>query len=343
MQGRVGSAADMADGLRIRGLDVRYDRVEAVSGLDLTVAPGEIVAVLGRSGSGKSSLLRAIAGTVVPAAGTIEFDGDDVLAVKPHKRDFGLMLSGPNLFPRYNVAKNVEYGLGKWPRRDRARRVAEVLGRLGLSDLADLPVTGLSEGQGQRVALARSLAPRPRLLLLDEPLGGVEGAERTELVSELVRLIRDEDVTALYVTHAHDEALAIADHVGVLQAGELVQFGTPEQILRTPSSRAVAEFLGYGPFISGTVQGPDVVTALGAVPNPGLSGDVLVGLGREGLRVVESGRRLRVRSEQARMGYAEVAVRLPDSQTARLHIPEKTGLPEIAVAIDPADCVVVPD
>ncbi|WP_036922439.1 ABC transporter ATP-binding protein [Propionicicella superfundia] len=332
----------MCDGLRVRGLHVSYGPVRAVSALDLDVARGEIVAVLGRSGSGKSSLLRAVAGLVKPSAGTVSWDGADVTRRRTPKRDFGLLASAPSLFPKYDVAGNVAYGLGSWARGDRERRVAELLGRLGLAEFADARVDALTDEQGRRVALARSVAPRPRLLLLDEPLGGMGGRERANLGSELVALLRAEGVPALYVTHAVDEAFAVADRVLFLQDGCVVQSGTPRDLREHPASRTVAEHLGFAPFLAGSADGETVTTALGTVPGPGLTGPVLVGLGPEGLRLAAAGQPLRVRSESARPGFVEVAVRLPDGQTGYLRVPAKQGRPEVGVMLDAAGCVVVP-
>lgn len=335
----------MSDGLRIRGLDVRYDRVEAVVGLDLDVRPGEIVAVLGRSGSGKTSVLRSIAGLVQPAAGTIHWDGEDVTALKPHKRGFGLMLSGSTLFPQYSAARNIVYGLDKWPRHDRARRAAEVSARLGIEDLGRASVSTLSEGQAQRVGLARVIAPRPRLLLLDEPLGGVEGDERRDLIGRLVDAVRREDIPVAYVTHAVDEALRIADRVVVLDAGRVAQEGLPTQIQRNPATRRVAEYFGYGPFVQGAASGDVVECELGTLRNPGFSGPVLVGLNSQGLIRVAAGgagQTLRVRGERARAGYTEISVRLPDGQTARFHSVTPVQADEVTVALDPAGCAIVP-
>lgn len=332
----------MAAGVSIRQLEVRYDQVVAVDGLDLDVSPGEIVAVLGRSGSGKSSLLRAIAGLVDPSAGSVTVDDVEVTTVKSHKRPHGLMLSAANLFPRYDVSGNIEYGLGKLPRRQRQRRVGELLDRFGLAGVANAKIEDLSEGQSQRVAVARTLAPRPQVLLLDEPLGGVEGDDRADLVNEITRYVRDESASALWVTHMVEEAFSFADRVVILDRGHVVQLGEPEQVRFLPRNRLVAEYLGFGPFLEAESDGQVATTALGAIPARGLTGSVLVGLSSEGLRLDPAGISVRVRSVRARPGFVEISVRLPDGQAAVIRTVRAVDDPDVAVALDAAGCVIVP-
>ncbi len=237
-------------GLRVRGLRVVYPAgrgtrgVTAVDDVDLDLRTGEITALLGASGSGKSSLLRAVAGLEEVAAGTITWNGDDVVAVPVHKRGFGLMFQDGQLFPFRDVAGNVAYGLAGWPRPQRAARVHEMLQLVGLPGYEERPVTTLSGGQAQRVALARALAPRPRLLLLDEPLSALDRALREQLAVDLRTILREQGTTALYVTHDQDEAMTIADRVGVMDEGRLLRLDTPEALLADPGSPAVAQFLG---------------------------------------------------------------------------------------------------
>ena len=237
-------------GLRVEGLSVVYpagrgsDPVRAVDDVDLTLPRGRILALLGPSGCGKSSLLRAVAGLEEIAAGTIAWDGADVVGVPVHKRGFGLMFQDGQLFPFRDVAGNVAYGLTGVPRPERRARVEEMLELVGLPGYGPRDVTTLSGGQAQRVALARSLAPEPRLLLLDEPLSALDRALREQLVVDLRDILTRQGTTALYVTHDHGEARAVADRVGVMEAGRLLRVDAPEAVWADPGGEAVARFLG---------------------------------------------------------------------------------------------------
>ncbi|WP_159624424.1 ABC transporter ATP-binding protein [Actinomyces sp. zg296] len=245
----------MRDGLSIDGLRVVYPGgrgagpVVAVDGVGLGIPSGRITALLGASGSGKSSLLRAVAGLEPVAAGTIRWDGRDVVATPVHKRGFGLMFQEGQLFPFRDVAGNVGYGLTGMTRAQRARRVAEMLELVGLPGYAARPITTLSGGQAQRVALARALAPRPRLLLLDEPLSALDRALREQLAGDLRAILTEQGTTALYVTHDQDEAMTVADEVGVMEAGRLSRLAAPEALWADPGSAGVAAFLGFSPIL----------------------------------------------------------------------------------------------
>ena len=237
------------EGLSLRGLRVVYRAaggasVTAVDGVDLDVARGRTVALLGASGCGKSSLLRAVAGLEDLAGGTIAWDGRDVVRVPVHKRGFGLMFQDGQLFPFRDVAGNVGYGLTGMPRSEKRARVEEMLELVGLPGYGPREVTSLSGGQAQRVALARSLAPGPRLLLLDEPLSALDRALREQLVIDLREILARQGTTALYVTHDHGEARAVADLVGVMEAGRLLRLDAPEALWADPGSEKVARFLG---------------------------------------------------------------------------------------------------
>lgn len=236
-------------GLHIRGLVVRYGDTRAVDAVDCDVTPGEIIALLGPSGSGKSSLLRAVAGLEGVAEGTIQWDGKDIVHVPVHKRGFGLMFQDGQLFAHRDVAGNVAYGLRHMPRAQRAERVKESLALVGMSEYARRAVTSLSGGQAQRVALARSIAPRPSLLLLDEPLSALDRSLREHLSGEIRSILRSCGSTCVYVTHDQDEAFAVADRIGVMIDGRLAALDRPENLWAEPRSRAVASFLGHGPFL----------------------------------------------------------------------------------------------
>lgn len=228
-------------GLSLDDVTVRFGEVTAVDAVSLSVPTGEVFALLGPSGSGKSSLLRAIAG-LEPCTGDIAFDGESVMRMPPHKRRFALMFQDGQLFPHLDVAGNVGYALriSGMPRRD---RVTELLELVGLSGFERRRVTDLSGGEQQRVALARSLAASPRVLLLDEPLSSLDRELRERLARELRDILRAAAVTTILVTHDHDEAGVIADRIGILDSGRLVQTGTLTDLRRDPVDDRVARFL----------------------------------------------------------------------------------------------------
>ena len=232
-------------GLSVCGLAVTYGDLRAVDGVDLEVAAGEVVALLGASGSGKSSLLRAVAGLEDVAAGEVAWDGRSMVRVPVHKRGFGLMFQDGQLFEHRDVGSNIAYGLTGLPRAQRGERVREMLELVGLPGFERRRVTTLSGGQAQRVALARALAPAPRLLLLDEPLSALDRALREQLATDVRTILRRGGTTALYVTHDQDEAMTVADRVGVMEAGRLLRLDTPQRLWAEPGSSKVARFLGF--------------------------------------------------------------------------------------------------
>ena len=239
------SDTSASTGLSVRGLAVTYGDLRAVDGVDLEVAAGEVVALLGASGSGKSSLLRAVAGLEDVAAGEVAWDGRSMVRVPVHKRGFGLMFQDGQLFEHRDVGSNIAYGLTGLPRAQRGERVREMLELVGLPGFERRRVTTLSGGQAQRVALARALAPAPRLLLLDEPLSALDRALREQLATDVRTILRQGGTTALYVTHDQDEAMTVADRVGVMEGGRLLRLNTPQRLWADPGSSKVARFLGF--------------------------------------------------------------------------------------------------
>lgn len=226
-------------------------RTVAVAGVSLTVAPGEVLALLGPSGCGKSSLLRAVAGLEPVAAGRITWDGTDIGGVPVHERGFGLMFQDGQLFAHLDVARNVGYGLRMQgvPRAARQARVEELLEVVGLPGSGRRSVATMSGGERQRVALARALAPQPQLLLLDEPLSALDRGLRERLALDLRAALVATGTTALFVTHDHDEAFTVADRVAVMARGALLQVAPPRELWSSPATREVAEFLGYQAFL----------------------------------------------------------------------------------------------
>jgi len=210
----------------------------------MTVPTGEIVAILGESGSGKSSLLRAVAG-LEAATGSVLLDGKDVARVPVHQRNIGMVFQDGMLFPHRNVARNIEYGLEilGMAKQARAERVTELLSLIGLDGYGNRPISTLSGGQAQRVALARTLAPRPEVVLLDEPLSALDRILRTRLSTDLRDILTAVGATALYVTHDRDEAVTVADRIAVMDGGELVQIGPAETLIAQPVSDTVRRLL----------------------------------------------------------------------------------------------------
>ena len=241
--------------LQLENVTVRYDGVPAVVEVSLDLADGEVLAVLGPSGCGKSTLLRAVAGLETPSAGAIRWDGRDLAGVATHRRGLALMFQDGQLFNHLTVARNVGYALRI--RRTRApevaRRVEELLALVGLEGYGGrLPAT-LSGGERQRVALARSLAVDPRLILLDEPLSALDAGLRERLAGDLREILRTAGTTALMVTHDHEEAFTVADRLAVMRAGRVVQVGAIEEVWRAPADPETALFLGYARVLRGEV------------------------------------------------------------------------------------------
>lgn len=256
--------------LEVRDLTVRLGGRVVLDGVDLTVGSGQTLAVLGPSGCGKSTMLRAIAGLERPERGRICWEGRDLAGMPPHERRFGLMFQDYALFPHRDVRGNVEFGLrmAGMATPERRRRVDDVLALVGLGGLADRRVTNLSGGEQQRVALARALAPEPRLLMLDEPLGSLDRSLRERLVDELRELLALAAVPAIYVTHDHDEAFALADRLVVMREGRVAHEGAPRDVWQRPADEWVARFLGFPEGVDATVESASIATPWGLLPRP---------------------------------------------------------------------------
>ncbi len=244
--------------IEVEGIEVGYGPTVALHDLSLTVASGEMFALLGASGSGKSTLLRALAGFLAPTRGRILLDGRDVTRDPPHRRPVNTVFQSYALFPHLTVTGNVMFGLRRQgvPRREAAVRVRELLALVRLEGYESRRPDALSGGQRQRVALARALAPRPGLLLLDEPLSALDRNLREQTREELLRVQRETGTTFILVTHDQDEALSVATRIGLLRDGRLAQVGTPADLYERPASRYVAAFMGAENILPAFVREP---------------------------------------------------------------------------------------
>ncbi|MFI5958165.1 ABC transporter ATP-binding protein [Cryptosporangium sp. NPDC051539] len=246
---------ESAPAIELRGLRKTFGEVEAVAGVDLEVPDGEFFSLLGPSGSGKTTLLRMIAGFELPTSGQVLLSGADVTRRPPYDRDVNTVFQDYALFPHLSVLGNVEYGLkvkgvGKKERRERAGQALESVRLTGFGDRRPGQLSG---GQRQRVALARALVNRPKVLLLDEPLGALDRALRLEMQVELKQLQRDVGITFVLVTHDQDEALTMSDRVAVVRAGKIEQIAGPAELYERPSTDFVAGFVGVTNLLSGEV------------------------------------------------------------------------------------------
>jgi len=241
--------------IELRGLSKQYGSVTAVSAVDLAVAEGEFITLLGPSGCGKTTIIRMIAGHVMPSAGQVLLEGRDITYEAPQRRRIGMVFQHYALFPHLTVEENVAFALrvdGR-PREFIRRRVAEMLELVRLPDAGQRRPGQLSGGQQQRVALARALAFSPRILLMDEPLGALDLKLREQMQLELKRIQRDVGITTIYVTHDQEEALSLSDRVVVMEPGRIAQVDTPDRLYDAPRSRYVADFVGKINLLDGEV------------------------------------------------------------------------------------------
>ena len=329
--------------LEIRDLRKSYPDGWMLHGVSFTVEEGENLCLLGPSGCGKTTLLRLIAGLETPDGGQVLVDGVDVTHVPPHLRGFGLMFQEYALFPHKDVFGNVAFGLQMQglSRETVAARVAEVLELVGLAGFERRDVNQLSGGERQRVALARSLAPQPCLLMLDEPLGALDRALRERLMDELPGILRRAGATAITVTHDQEEAFAVADRVVLMQAGRVVQVGTPEGVYRRPVSAWAAHFLGLANLLDARVLGlGQAETAIGTLQvsdrqsEIGVKAQLLVR--PEAARVGEVGPNLLVGvvvERSFRGEYYRLGVRHAEGVELAFNFPADADLPEIGESI----------
>jgi putative spermidine/putrescine transport system ATP-binding protein len=285
----------MPPAVRLVGVRKRFGGVVAVDGVDLEVREGEFFSMLGPSGSGKTTCLRMIAGFEAPSEGRVELGGSDVTGLAPYERDVNTVFQDYALFPHMTVQENVEYGLRvkKVPRQDRERRAEEALAMVQLSGFEDRKPAQLSGGQRQRVALARALVNRPKVLLLDEPLGALDLKLRQAMQIELKQIQQQVGLTFIYVTHDQEEALTMSDRLAVFNRGRIEQIGTPAEVYELPSTGFVAGFVGTSNVLSGAVA-----QAIAGSPDP-----------------------FTIRPEKIHLDNADAAVR-PDECTATGHVRE---------------------
>ncbi|MGW0536646.1 ABC transporter ATP-binding protein [Streptomyces sp. NPDC003032] len=271
----------MSSGIRFDRVSVAYGANTVLDSLDLTVEPGEVMALLGPSGSGKTTALRAVAGFVRPASGRVFIGERDVTGLPPHRRGIGMVVQQYALFPHMRVEDNVAFGMKarKVAKAEIPGRVAEALEMTGMASYARRFPRELSGGQQQRVAIARALAIRPGVLLLDEPLSALDAQLRSGMLAELARLHRElPDVSILYVTHDQVEALTLADRIAVMDRARLQDCGTPQELYRTPRTEFTASFVGNANLLAVTVGGAGVVS-LGGVELKVDTGRVAPGVG----------------------------------------------------------------
>ncbi|MCW3816737.1 ABC transporter ATP-binding protein [Micromonospora sp. DR5-3] len=301
----------------LTGVTKSYGRVTALAGVDLDVARGDLLAVLGPSGCGKTTLLRCLAGFERVDSGVVTVAGrqlaGDRVHVPPHRRRVAVVPQDGALFPHLSVADNVGYGLARADRR--GSRVEEVLALVGLAGYGGRMPHQLSGGQQQRVAVARALAPRPPLVLLDEPFSALDAQLRGELRADVRQALRADGATVVLVTHDQGEALSMADAVAVMQAGRIVQCGPPAEVYRNPADPWVAAFVGDAVLLPATVDVDVAVTPLGRLPlrGPATGGTVTVLIRPEQLRLAPSGGSAATVVRQDFHGHdALTTLRLPD-------------------------------
>lgn len=246
--------------VELESITKKYGDQLALNALSLSVEPGEFVALLGPSGCGKTTALRSIAGLETIDSGTISINGEDVTDQPTNKRDMGMVFQSYSLFPHLTAGENVGFGLRmrKVAATERRKKATDALSMVGLDGYFDRYAHELSGGQQQRVALARALVTEPRVLLLDEPLSALDAKVRVQLREEIRRIQTQLGITTFFVTHDQEEALAVADRVAVMQAGNIEQIGTPEDLYRHPQSPFVAEFIGLSNRLEGVVTAGEV-------------------------------------------------------------------------------------
>lgn len=255
--------------LEIKNLTHAYDAQKTFENLSLQIDQGELFCLLGSSGCGKSTLLQCLAGFEQPSGGSVTLDGTDLLNLPPEARGLGLVFQDYALFPHLSVEENIGFALRRSDRQGRDQRVAELLQRIGLPEHGKKYPHELSGGEQQRVAIARSLAHLPRLILFDEPFSNLDPDRRRELRLELRELLRSQGITSIFVTHDQEEAFELADRMAIMGEGSIHQIGSPEDVYNSPATEFVARFVGSRLFLRGKSLGPNSVQSpLGTLALP---------------------------------------------------------------------------
>ncbi|HUF48162.1 MAG TPA: ABC transporter ATP-binding protein [Vicinamibacterales bacterium] len=334
---------------------VRFGPLVALEGVTLAIRPGEVFCLLGPSGSGKSTLLRVMAGVEQPTTGTVQLDGVLVAGprtfVEPERRRVGMVFQDHALFPHLTIAGNVGFGLQGRGRGERETRVGALLDRVGLARYRASYPHMLSGGERQRAALVRALAPEPRVLLLDEPFSSLDSRLREQVRVEALDLVRETGTTTVVVTHDAGEAVRIADRIGLLREGRLVQCGTPDELYARPASVFAARFFGDVNELGGTCRGGSVETPLGSFASPHLaeSSAARVCIRPQHVRVsaVSTGIRARVLAANRMGEHGRLLVEVPGLATPiSLGAADRSRLSvgdTIHLDLDAAHAIVVPD
>ncbi len=315
--------------LEWQGISKAFGAVPVLRNVRLSMEKGEILALLGPSGCGKTTLLRITAGLERPDEGRVLLRGNDLSGIPPHRRGIGLMFQDYNLFPHLRVGANVGFGLrmAGWKPGQREERIREMLRLVRLESLWKRTIPSLSGGEQQRVALARSLAPTPALIMLDEPLGALDVVLRDELLTEIPSIIRRAGATAVYVTHDQREALTVCDRVALMRDGAIVQVGTPQDLVRRPANAFVASFLKLGALIPATAAKGVLMTDIGSFESAGIpesegDGFILIRPSAIALDVLDGMPKLRVRIGACTPEAGGILVRLAiEGGAARYEVP----------------------
>jgi putative spermidine/putrescine transport system ATP-binding protein len=330
----------MAERVTIENLTKRFDETLAVNDVSLTVEPGETVGLVGPSGCGKTTTLRTVAGFETPDEGQVLFDSEAVTHVPPEQRNVGLVFQSYALFDNMTVQENVEFGLKMRDvsKSERAERATDLLDLLDIGGMADRDPTTLSGGQQQRVGLARALAIEPRVLLLDEPMTGLDAKLKTRLQEEIGSLLDDIDVTSLYVTHDQAEAMVMCDRIAVMNEGRIEQVGTPTEIYEAPANGFVADFVGTSNRLDGTVRDGmlDLGHAAVEAPPGAPEGDVTVVARPEAFELNGGPVEVTVEERFYLGEHVRATARTPDDQelTLRFDPPEAPDGRDVTLSLD---------
>ncbi|MBB6645650.1 ABC transporter ATP-binding protein [Halobellus ruber] len=337
----------MSERVRLQNITKRFDDTVAVNDVSLTVESGETLGIVGPSGCGKTTTLRTVAGFETPSDGDVLFGEESVTNVPPEQRNVGLVFQSYALFDNMTVRQNVEFGLKMRdvPADERQERAQRLLEMLDIGGMGDRDPTTLSGGQQQRVGLARALAIEPRVLLLDEPMTGLDAQLKNRLQREIGSLLDELEVTALYVTHDQEEAMVMCDRIAVMNEGILEQVGPPEEVYAQPANAFVADFIGTSNLLSGRISDGRLDLGFAAIDAEtgaaSFQGEVTATIRPGAFEVSESGAFEATIEESFYLGeHVQVLATLPNGESLTLHLDprlEYTPGDTITLAVDPAD------